>query len=310
EHCISPVNLASLEKAVEEIYFALGKPLPKVTYCKGPHEAVTGLLEEEASNTFVLFDLVKQLEQELPKRIDLLGEKNPFSESEKWFSEIRRYNIGPKSQEPLYEKYHHFFSESFNKYRFFSSLVWIDYCTSVLSINSSTKIWSTLRDLAIHSDYVFFFDDYCYVSDRPATVRKNEKGVPHADGIPAVIYRDGFSRYFFNGKWVPYTYGHIPAKHWETDWLFHEKDRSLHQILVEGVGLERIKNELILEEKDSWKCYKYYLVENPKPLHQRFNLLVDNREDGKQNLIVVHSAPYERAAYELRAKFARFDGFS
>ena len=70
----------------------------------------------------------------------------------------------------------------------------------------------------------------------------------HNDGKPAIQFGNGASFYACHGNIIPEQYGKIPLDQWKTLWLT-EVDNFLRDILILGIGEEKICHELKTEEK-------------------------------------------------------------
>ena len=95
--------------------------------------------------------------------------------------------------------------------------------------------FEVLRDIALSCDYLFPFTDTCFVSDHPAELNLNHRNKLHAECQPAIIYRDGFKLYAYDGDIIPERYGKIPVTDWPLTWVKAEEEEMLRGILRNAI---------------------------------------------------------------------------
>lgn len=61
---------------------------------------------------------------------------------------------------------------------------------------------------------------------------------------------------------IPEKYGTIPTSEWKSQWLLSEINSELRRVLVQGIGYNRICEELGAVELDSWQEYTLLKIEN------------------------------------------------
>lgn len=79
----------------------------------------------------------------------------------------------------------------------------IDYCISVLDCNHDIKIWNTYQQLMKNTGVILPFEKTCIVCDRPTHLCLDKEERLHAEGKPAIQFRDGFSIYSHHGLKLP-----------------------------------------------------------------------------------------------------------
>lgn len=70
-------------------------------------------------------------------------------------------------------------------------------------------------------------ENLAIVIERPIAVKWNEQGQLHAEGEPAIQFRDGFSIYAYDGIQIPAKYGNLHPDKWASKWLRGGKDSEL-----------------------------------------------------------------------------------
>jgi hypothetical protein len=78
------------------------------------------------------------------------------------------------------------------------------------------------------------------VSDRPCFIGWDDRGRVHADGRPAVEFRDGWGLYAWHGAQIPEEWGSVPFREWKPEWLLENRIQSDRRILMEALGYERV----------------------------------------------------------------------
>ena len=92
----------------------------------------------------------------------------------------------------------------------------------------------------------------------------------HADGEPAVQWSDWECYYFWHGTEIPQKYGAVLSEKWRSQWLLEESNAELRRILIQGIGYERIVQELDAVELDAWREYSLLKIQadiDVEPIH-------------------------------------------
>ena len=104
--------------------------------------------------------------------------------------------------------------------------------------------------------WVYVFDENCIISERPEVInwRPNDQtGQPelHSETEQSVRFSDGWGVWSFQGVRLPKKYS-MPVAQWQAKWLLEEENAELKTILIQGIGNERIFDELGAEFIDKW----------------------------------------------------------
>ena len=138
---------------------------------------------------------------------------------------------------------------------------WFDFCVS-LGSNCQEK-----RDLygalVKNCGWIFPFKEVCLVCDRPCIIRFDNQQNLHAEGEPAIQFSDGFSVYAYHGRRLPEKYGKLHPAQWQSNWLLSEDNAELRRVLIQGIGYDRLCQELQATELDSWQEYSLLRIDNP-----------------------------------------------
>ena len=82
----------------------------------------------------------------------------------------------------------------------------------------------------------------------------------HADGQPAVQWSDSECYYFWRGTQIPQKYGAVLSLDWRSQWLLEEPNAELRRVLIQGIGYDRIVQELEAVELDTWREYSLLMI--------------------------------------------------
>ena len=142
-----------------------------------------------------------------------------------------------------------------------SSVSAIDFCISVLNCSYEARQWEALQGLVRECGLVVQLENTCLVCDRPRVLRLNSRHRLHAEGIPAIKYADGYSIYVYDGVRLPNKY-ELPLEGWQGKWLLEEKNAELRRVLIQGIGYDRLCQELEAVELDSWREYSLVRIDS------------------------------------------------
>ena len=77
----------------------------------------------------------------------------------------------------------------------------------------------------------------------------------HAEAAPAVQFADGFAIYAYHGVILPEWYGSLHPHEWQSKWLLKEHNAEVRRALIQGIGCDRLCQELAATELDTWQEY-------------------------------------------------------
>jgi hypothetical protein len=137
-----------------------------------------------------------------------------------------------------------------------------DFCISVLDYPHDANRWQILQNVVKNCPWFFPFQGICFICDRPIKLSFNQENRLHADGEAAIRHADGYKVYANSGVLLPENYGTIPTSEWKSQWLLSERNAELRRILVQGIGYNRICEELGAVELDSWQEYTLLKIKN------------------------------------------------
>jgi len=140
--------------------------------------------------------------------------------------------------------------------------IWLDFAFSVLEYPCKTKHWKALQDLVQNCGWIFIINKTCYICDRPAKILLDEDRQLHGEGESALAYSDGYKAYAYHGIPLPEKYGAIHPAQWQPAWVLEEDNQQLRRVLMQGMGLVRLCQELpLIKLEESWEYTLFKLDE-------------------------------------------------
>ena len=136
---------------------------------------------------------------------------------------------------------------------------------SSLGVNVSQKAQEILRCqnlLFEHCGFIFPFEKICVACDRPRHLGFDNQNRLHAEGKPAIEFADGWNFYYYHGVRLPDNYGKVHPNQWQSQWLLSEDNAELRRVLIQGIGYDRIIQELSAQQIDSWQEYSLLTIDN------------------------------------------------
>ena len=140
----------------------------------------------------------------------------------------------------------------------------IDYYISGLSLSCKEHQykWESYKSLAENCGWIYPFEEICYVCDRPRILSFDSQQRLHAEGLPVIQFADGFSVYAYHGVRLPEKYGKVHPQQWRSEWLLSEDNAEMRRVLIQGIGYQRLCQELAAVELDTWQEYTLLKIEN------------------------------------------------
>ena len=125
---------------------------------------------------------------------------------------------------------------------------WLDFAFSVLGYPCKSKCWQALQQLVQNCGWIFAVGNTCIICDRPTKILFDENKQLHAEGESALEYADGFAIYVYHGVILPEKYRTIHPNQWQPEWFLSEENRQIQKILIQGIGIDRLCQQLSLIE--------------------------------------------------------------
>ncbi|MEG3984873.1 leucine-rich repeat domain-containing protein [Microcoleus sp. T3B2] len=146
---------------------------------------------------------------------------------------------------------------------------------SSLGVNLSEKAQEILRCQKLlfeHCGWIFPFEKFCAVCDRPRHLRFDSQNRLHAEGEPAIEFADGWNFYYYHGVRLPEEYGKFHPNQWQSQWILAEDNAELRRVLIEGIGYARIIQELSAKQIDSWQEYALLQIDEADDIDDGYDV--------------------------------------
>jgi hypothetical protein len=125
-----------------------------------------------------------------------------------------------------------------------AQFIFMENCLGVKYEEESRRKLYWLADIARSAFWWWPFENRVVVSERPFFIRWDERRRVHAEGRPAVGFRDGWELYAWHGVGVPPEWGLTPRERWNPKWLLETTNLEQRRILMEAIGYGRIMEAL------------------------------------------------------------------
>nr|WP_199295038.1 hypothetical protein [Trichocoleus sp. FACHB-832] len=138
-----------------------------------------------------------------------------------------------------------------------SSGVFIDFCVFVFNLNSAENLkeWIVFQSIVKNCGWIYPYEKIAIVCDRPRVLSFDNQQRLHAEGSPAIQFAAGYSLYAYHGVRLPEKYGTVHPNQWQPQWLLEEYNAELRRVLIQGIGYDKIAQELGAIELDSYQEY-------------------------------------------------------
>ena len=281
-----PIDGQKATEAIKVAYAAIGLEEPEVIICSSPRDAFlqifNRLKDDDSQNCSDEYSnrLGKNLHQ---KWMSPVGE---FASPAVWKYEIRRMRIESEADSTLsslmrelVESYVRSEQTMGNLFpnnllslkspetptSLFKEIYLTQWYISSLGVNISQKAQEILRCQKLlfeHCGWIFPFEKICFVCDRPRHLRFDSQNRLHAEGEPAIEFADGWKFYYYQGVRLPEEYGKVHPNQWQSQWLLTEENAELRRVLIQGIGYDRLIQELEAKQIDSWQEYALLQIDN------------------------------------------------
>lgn len=257
-----PINQEEAKKAIKRAYWLISTANSASTFCRNPdvdsdlnillikawdclRNSLIKQIKGQLSSS-VLYSLIQDLYQPLKEEL-----RQPLSQI---FGVWLGSWTGRSS--PLY------LSFCLGPEAWACEGLFIDYCISVLNCVPDPQKWEVFQELTHHCGWIIPSDQGLRVCDRAYQLRVDAANRPHAEGEPALEFKDGFGLYAYHGIPLPERYGKVHPEQWQAAWILEETNAELRRVLIDRIGYNRICQELEADELDSWKEYTLLRVKN------------------------------------------------
>ena len=280
-----PIHREKAANAIKAAYEAIALPEPEIIFYDSPYTALIKLGDargDRLANTpdrgkavrlqiesRVLFPIKKQLEDQVAINVRSKLRDSlyfpPQNELETCLESIG--DLAMQCTQQLSEKIPP------ELWAVYSSLY--DYYIGALNCQYSDRAWDLFHGVVSQCGWLFPYEKVCVVCDRPRELYFDEENHLHAEGFPAIVFADGFNIYAYHGVILPEKYGKIYPEKWQSEWIFSEENAELRRVLIQGIGYDRLCQELQATELDYWQGYSLLRIDKTVDI-EPINLLKMN----------------------------------
>ncbi|MEG4105266.1 leucine-rich repeat domain-containing protein, partial [Microcoleus sp. S13_C5] len=289
----TPIDAQKATEAVKIAYAAIGLEEPSVIICSSPRDAflqIFNLPKDDHSPNWSNEGHGNRLGKKLDWKWMSMSPSivRDFTSPAVWEYELRSMTIESEADSTMnslmyelveeYDRSEQTKGNVFPDYLFdltypetpttlFKEIYLTQWYISSLGVNISQKAQEILRSQKLlfeHCGFIFPFEKICFVCDRPRHLRFDSQNRLHAEAEPAIEFADGWNFYYYHGVRLPEKYGQFHPNQWQSQWLLTEDNAELRRVLIQGIGYDRICQELQAKQVDSWQEYallKIYKVD-------------------------------------------------
>ncbi len=204
---------------------------------------------ENQLNSQLVKILIQQLKprMQLPRTIKILNRLEQLLQKQESSQMVGR--LGNLFVKPL------FYTNAIHPAQWINRANWLDIGMSVFKCSYPKENWEIFQSIASNCGWIFPFEKTCIVCNRPIKLSRAHARTIHAEGEVALLFADGYSLYLHHGVVIPKKYGQLHPEAWQAEWLLTENNAEVRRVLLEGIGYDRICQELEATGVDSWREY-------------------------------------------------------
>ncbi|MEG4456864.1 leucine-rich repeat domain-containing protein [Microcoleus sp. N9_A1] len=273
-----PIDGQKATEAIKVVYAAIGLEEPSVIICSSPRDVcpqIFNRLKREHSQ-----NCSDEYSNRLGENLNQIwiSPMEEFAISWVWEYELHRITIESEADSTLNSAMYKVVDSYMRSERtiwnvFFKDLLYLNYpqtsttlfkeiYLTELYISSGVNLSQKAQEihhyqklLFEHCGWIFPFEKICAVCDRPRHLRFDSQNRLHAEGEPAIEFADGWNFYYYHGVRLPETYGQVHPDLWQAEWLLSEDNAALRRVLIQGIGYDRLIQDLSAKQIDSWQEY-------------------------------------------------------
>ncbi|MCC3429472.1 MAG: leucine-rich repeat domain-containing protein [Microcoleus sp. PH2017_40_RAT_O_B] len=253
-HSTEPISYRKAAAALKAGYELLGVEAPEITFCSGPHSALVQLPMLKKSNNNDLIDRLKKQVKDPLLPLTFTTEFQQLSSSYflRWEEQLKQQLRAD------FSNYKNHLMSIVNPRYAVDAVTVAEFCVSALGIvlkPEAQKALECLKQILVECGWILTFENVCYVCDRPTKLSLDSEYRLHAEGESAIAFSDGYKLYSYHGVTLPEKYGQIHPNQWEATWILEEENAELRRVLIQGIGYDRICQELQATDLDTWQEY-------------------------------------------------------
>ncbi len=267
-----PIDRKKAAETVKTIYKILGEAEPEIIFHSSPSEKYQILAKNSdwsqnkwvtSKGKYIPSHWHDRLDESLIEKLyKFCNAPNQIDEQVEGKNRAQSHAIYSKTRDLIDRKYNLFQDYLWmNRNHYDPYLSFTDFCISELKykIDPLGKAYLELRE---NCEDIFGLPKVCLIGDRPRKLSFNSQNQLHSEGSPAIEYRDGFSIYAYRGVLLPEKYGTIHPTKWQSEWLLSETNAELKRALIQGIGYDKICQELQAVVINTWREYELLRIDS------------------------------------------------
>ncbi|MEG4851477.1 leucine-rich repeat domain-containing protein [Microcoleus sp. B5-D4] len=294
-----PIDAQKATEAVKVAYAAIGLEEPEVIVCSSPRDVCLQIFNlfkhdhsQNCSNEGGRNRLGKKLDGKWMSP-SIVGD---FASPAVWKYELDRMTSEPEADSTLSSLINELVGSYARSQRtmgnffplhllflkspvaptsFFKEIYLTQWYISSFGVNISEKAQEILRSQKLlfeHCGFIFPFENFCAVCDRPRHLRFDSQNRLHAEGEPAIEFADGWNFYYYHGVRLPEEYGKVHPNQWQSQWILAEDNAEVRRVLIEEIGYARIIQELSAKQIDSWQEYALLQIDDADDIDDAYDV--------------------------------------
>ncbi|WP_293149564.1 MULTISPECIES: leucine-rich repeat domain-containing protein [unclassified Microcoleus] len=254
------INHSQAAAAVKNAYHTLDLAAPEITFCSSPNEVFAQLpmLKYSLKETGLSNRLEKQVKDALHP-FSLTALPPELSELIIWQEQLEQ------QFKANFSDYHNYSKSIVNPKCLFHAVavgeLYVSASGRALKPEAQ-KAFEYIKQILAECDWIFAFENVCYVCSRPTKLSLDSEYRLHAEGESALEFNDGYKLYSYHGVNLPEKYGQVHPNQWEATWILEEENAELRRVLIQGIGYARICQELQATELDIWQEYTLLRIDS------------------------------------------------
>jgi hypothetical protein len=172
------------------------------------------------------------------------------------------------------------------------------YCRDILNIKYKASYAYKIYEKTINFNIIYCLKDICIMSENPIEINRNSDGRLHANGKPALRYKN-LNLWRLNGIKVPEYIVKTPKEKLDPRDILKEKNVEVRREGIRKIGIQNCLKELhpvVLDTRDTYELLRINFTDN-----NRLYLKMKNPSTGTWHIEAVHpSCTYIKKALAWR----------
>lgn len=121
---------------------------------------------------------------------------------------------------------------------------WVAFYGDVVGLKKPAQAAGLIK-VAENAGWFAPYENVCFVMERPVMLKRNENKRLHNPDGPALLYKDGFALYRYNGTRIPQTHRYLitSPEQITVEKIDNEENLELKRVMIERFGMKRYIEE-------------------------------------------------------------------